>query len=152
MPPAPKGGGIKKTYHAEASQLSNPTPLLHMFSYIIWTHLGLKKMVSILQMTFANSFSWITMIEFRHKNHWNIFPKHVIIDSINGLAPNWYLNQWWPRSLMQNRKYASPGDRLSECHIIFKYLQYLINNQQHFFSPCKHVSIELHSSDLYTVI
>ena len=42
-------------------------------SYFYWTHLPLDKMAAISQMTFSNAFSWMKIIEFQIKFHWNMF-------------------------------------------------------------------------------
>ena len=39
------------------------------------THWGRDKMDAISQTTLSNSFSWMEMLEFRLKFHWNLFPR-----------------------------------------------------------------------------
>ena len=37
------------------------------------THWGRDKMAAIFRTTFSNAFSWMKMLEFRLRNHWNLF-------------------------------------------------------------------------------
>ena len=40
---------------------------------VILTHWGRGKMDAISQTTFSSAFSWMKMLEFRLRNHWNLF-------------------------------------------------------------------------------
>ena len=55
------------------------------------THWGRDKMADIFQTTFSNAFSWMTMLEFRLRFDWSLFPRvhyqYSSIGSDNGLAP-----------------------------------------------------------------
>ena len=71
------------------------------------THLTLDKMAAISQTTFSNAFSWMKMLEFLLKFHWNLFPRaqltiiqHWLRQWLGTcLAPSHYLHQWWASSL-----------------------------------------------------
>ena len=69
---------------------------------VLLTHWRPDKMHKNLQTTFSNAFSWMKMIVFLLKFHWNLFPKGPIndipalVDIMACQATNHYLNQWWP--------------------------------------------------------
>ena len=66
-------------------------------------HWGQDKMVSILQTTFSNAFSWMKMLELRLKFHLSLFSMVQLIISQHWFrwwpgaeqASSNYLNQWW---------------------------------------------------------
>ena len=49
---------------------------------------------------FPNQFSCMKIIVFWLKLNWNLFLRLLVQISDNGLAPNPFLNQWWPSLLM----------------------------------------------------
>ena len=71
-------------------------------------HWGQDKMVSILQTTFSNAFSWMKMLELRLKFHWSLFSMVQLIISQHWFrwwpgaeqASSNYLNQWWSSLLI----------------------------------------------------
>ena len=81
-------------------------------SSVTWTHWGQDKMAAISQTTLSNSFSWMKMLEFRLKFHWNLF--HRVQLTIFQHWFRWwlgviqvtshYLKQWW---LVHRRIYES---------------------------------------------
>ena len=71
-------------------------------------------MAAIFQTTFSNAFSWMTMLEFRLRFDWSLFPR-VQLSIFQHWFRYWlgadqatshYLNQWW---LFYRRIYASLG-------------------------------------------
>ena len=64
---------------------------------------GLNKMATIFQTTFSNAFSWIKIVAFWWKFHWNLFPRVQLTTFQHwfrkwlgaGQATSHYLNQWW---------------------------------------------------------
>ena len=85
---------------------------------IILTHLPWTKWPKFRQMTFSNAFSWMKIIEFRVKFHWNLFPGVQSTISQHWFrwwlgakqATRHYLNQCWPSSL--SRICGTRGDEL----------------------------------------
>ena len=84
------------------------------FSTFIFNTLRPRQMYAISQTTFSNAFSWMKMLEFRLKCHWNLFPR-VQLTIFQQWFGSWlgavharshYLNQWW---LVYRRIYASLG-------------------------------------------
>ena len=67
------------------------------------THWGRDKMPAISQTTLSNSFSWMKMLEFRLKFHWNLFLRVQLTIFQHWFrwwlgadqATSHYLNQWW---------------------------------------------------------
>ena len=56
----------------------------------ILTHWGQSKMTAVFQTTFSNAFSWMKIVPFWWKFHWNLLPmvqSKIIIGSDNGLVP-----------------------------------------------------------------
>ena len=81
---------------------------------VVLTHWGLDKMATISQTTLSNAFSWMKMLEFRLRVHWNLFLRVQLM-----IFPHWwrqwlgadqatshYLNQRWK---VYWRIYASLG-------------------------------------------
>ena len=75
------------------------------------THWDRNKMVTILQTTFWNAFSWMQIGVFWLKYHWNFFPK-AQLTIIQHWLGQWagaaketshYLNHWWPSSLTHHQ-------------------------------------------------
>ena len=71
------------------------------------THLPWTKWLPFWQTTFWNAFTWMKVIKFRFKFHWNLFPgvqltinQHWFRQWIGAEhATCHYLNHWWPSSL-----------------------------------------------------
>ena len=67
------------------------------FAQPIEAHWGRDKMDAISQTTLSNTFSWMKMLEFRLKFHWELFPRDHLAIFLLGAdqATSHYLNQWW---------------------------------------------------------
>ena len=78
------------------------------------TDWGRDKMDAISQTSFSNAFSWMKMLEFRLRNHWNLFARFEVTISQHWFswwlgadqATSHYLSQWW---VVYWRIYASLG-------------------------------------------
>ena len=89
-------------------------PPLHKTRSSQVTDWGRDKMDAISQTSFSNAFSWMKMLEFRLRNHWNLFVRFEVTISQHWLrwwlgadqATSHYLSQWW---VVYWRIYASLG-------------------------------------------
>ena len=67
------------------------------------TYWGRDEIVSILQTTFSNAFSWMKICEFCLRFHWSLFLRFLLRIFHHWFrwwlgakqAPSHYLNQWW---------------------------------------------------------
>ena len=114
---------LMNLFHNMASEMKLFKLLPHLPGANELTHWGRDKMDTISQTTFSSALSWMKMLEFRLKFHWNMFLRvqltifqHWFRQWLGaGQATSHYLNQWW---LIYQRIYASLGLNELMCTLV----------------------------------
>ena len=117
--------------HQQAQQLLHSYTSCMVLKFLqLLTHLPLNKVAAISQMALSNTFSWMKMLEFRLKFHWNLVLR-VQLTIIEHWFTWWlgavratshYLNQWTNADLF-HRRVRNSGE------MSFNDFEYAVANQ-----------------------